>query len=66
MFCLSREFSNKDTRTCDLSDGFRNYDFVHTTRLLPYFTDMSINVYGLSQDYPYNDLGMALRVKLKD
>lgn len=49
-----------------MSDGFRNYDFVHTTRLLPYFTDMSINVYGLSQDYPYNDLGMALRVKLKD
>lgn len=39
---------------------------MHTTRLLSYFTDMSINVYSLSQDYPYNDLGVALRVKLKD
>ena len=40
--------------------------FVHTTHLSLYFTDMSINtVYSLSQDYPYDDLGTVLRVKIK-
>lgn len=40
---------------------------MRTTNLLLYFIDTSINiVYSLSQDYPYDDPGMALRVKLKD